>query len=170
MANGDDKKIIRIAAEPAGKITPKNAGPNAIVGVAASKNAPNAERALDKRTVIILYVEDDAANRALLPMQIDGKSREVLTAKDAQEALTILRDIHVDLVITNTALPKMDGFEFMARMKEDAKTASIPVIVLSSTIFSNEREKSIEMGAKAFFAMPAYPTDLKEAIGKICPE
>jgi CheY-like chemotaxis protein len=73
----------------------------------------------------------------------------VLSAADGEQALRIARENVPDLVLLDMLLPRMSGEEVLRRLKADARTASIPVIVLSSLSQANEK-KLKEVGAAAY--------------------
>ena len=74
---------------------------------------------------------------------------EVICAEDGERALKLAREHKPDLILLDMILPKLSGPEVLARLKKDAATAEIPVIVLSSLTEKN-RQKLIEAGAEDY--------------------
>ncbi len=74
---------------------------------------------------------------------------EVICAEDGESALELARNLTPDLILLDMILPKISGPEVLNRLKKDAATASIPVIVLSSLTEKN-RQKLIEAGAEDY--------------------
>ena len=74
---------------------------------------------------------------------------EVICAQDGQSALKSAREYKPDLILLDMILPKLSGPEVLGRLKKDAATSSIPVIVLSSLREKN-RQKLIEAGAEDY--------------------
>jgi len=75
---------------------------------------------------------------------------EVLTAADGEEALRLARSERLDLVLLDVIMPKLEGFEVLRRLKEDAATARIPVIVLSNLGQERDVAQAEALGAVAY--------------------
>ena len=87
--------------------------------------------------VDVLYVEDDAAFRMASCEQLRGEGLRVAEAEDGAVALAFLSEGHRPaLVILDLLMPGMDGFEFMARMRNNPDLTGIPVIVVSGVVQS----------------------------------
>ena len=80
----------------------------------------------------VLLAEDDRFLRRAAEARLRQHGLEVLTAADGEEALRLARSERLDLVLLDVIMPKLEGFEVLRRLKEDAATARIPVIVLSN--------------------------------------
>jgi len=74
---------------------------------------------------------------------------EVICAEDGLSALKLAHDQQPDIILLDMILPKLSGPDVLKRLKEDAKTADIPVIVLSSLTEKN-RDKLVEAGAEEY--------------------
>jgi CheY-like chemotaxis protein len=99
--------------------------------------------------VRILLVEDSKAIRRANESALLQAGYEVITAEDGETALQVARDEHPDLILLDMILPKMGGPEVLRHLKEEAGTASIPVVVVSSLSEKN-RQKLIEAGAEDY--------------------
>ena len=102
-----------------------------------------------ERNVKILLVED---SRPILRENEGVLLRagyEVICAEDGESALKMAADLKPDLVLLDMILPKVSGPEVLRRLKSDAKTAQIPVVVVSSLTERN-REKLLELGAEDY--------------------
>jgi DNA-binding response OmpR family regulator len=102
-----------------------------------------------ERNVKILLVED---SRPILRENEGVLLRagyEVMCAEDGESALKMAADLKPDLVLLDMILPKVSGPEVLRRLKSDAKTAQIPVVVVSSLTERN-REKLLELGAEDY--------------------
>ena len=97
----------------------------------------------------ILLVEDSKAIRRANESALLQAGYEVITAEDGETALQVARDEHPDLILLDMILPKMGGPEVLRHLKEEAGTASIPVVVVSSLSEKN-RQKLIEAGAEDY--------------------
>lgn len=99
--------------------------------------------------VKILLVEDSLAIRHENERVLVKAGYEVVCAADGKAALKLANDEHPDLILLDMILPKMSGPEVLKRLKKDAATVSIPVVVLSSLSEKN-RQKLIEAGAEDY--------------------
>ena len=80
----------------------------------------------------ILFVNDSETNRFLLKEMLSKAGIRVFLAKNGYEALMICKLEKPDLIITDLAMPVMDGYETSIKLKEDVKTADIPIIAFSA--------------------------------------
>ena len=80
----------------------------------------------------ILFVNDSETNRSLLKEMLSKAGIRVFLAKNGYEALMICKLEKPDLIITDLAMPVMDGYETSIKLKEDVKTADIPIIAFSA--------------------------------------
>ena len=94
----------------------------------------------------ILLVEDNEMNRDMLSRRLARNGFEVLLAEDGAEGLKRFQSDMPDLVLLDLSLPVLDGFQVLRQAREDPKTKSIPVIVLTAHAMADDREKSMELG------------------------
>ena len=78
----------------------------------------------------ILVVEDDKNTRKLLSAILSNNGYNVLTAKDGEDALSVLEHSHVDLMVIDVMMPKMDGYELTATLRDAG--SQIPMLMLSA--------------------------------------
>jgi CheY-like chemotaxis protein len=99
--------------------------------------------------VKILLVDDSKPILHANERVLHKAGYEVVCAEDGECALKLAREHKPDLILLDMILPKLSGPEVLKRLKEDAATADIPVIVLSSLTEKN-RQKLIEAGAEEY--------------------
>ena len=80
----------------------------------------------------ILVVDDVATNVKLLELRLSAEYFEVVTASSGPEALEICAHGQCDIVLLDVMMPGMDGFEVCRRLKQDPRTAHIPVIIVTA--------------------------------------
>ena len=114
--------------------------------------------------VTLLIVEDNRTVAAATQAYIKGAGRTLLVAESAAEAESIMAARDVDIVILDLILPDRDGRDVLVRMRERAATATIPVIVLSSTSSAVARAECLAVGADEFVEKPADPKVLRSAV------
>jgi two-component system chemotaxis sensor kinase CheA len=98
----------------------------------------------------ILVVDDSLTTRTLERSILEAHGYRVRVAVDGLEALASLRAERADLVITDIQMPRMDGFELIAALKNDRNLNQIPVIVVTSLERSEDQERGLALGADAY--------------------
>jgi two-component system cell cycle response regulator len=112
----------------------------------------------------ILVVEHDAQMARLLETILIGPDREIVTAGGAAEALAILEERQMSLIILDLSLPDTDGRNFLVVLRERSATAGVPVIVLSGMGGPQPKTECFALGADAYFEKPLAPEVLKAAV------
>jgi CheY-like chemotaxis protein len=99
--------------------------------------------------VKILLVDDSRPIRTVNQHALVEAGYEVICAEDGESALQLAQTMQPDLILLDLILPRMSGPEVLEHLKQDVKTAKIPVVVLSSLTEKN-RERLIEAGAEEY--------------------
>jgi CheY-like chemotaxis protein len=84
------------------------------------------------RRVRILAVDDEPGGLALIRAALEPDGFEVVDASGGRQALQVMQDDAIDLVVCDLAMPEMDGFEVIAALKADPRTASVPILVCTA--------------------------------------
>ena len=118
----------------------------------------------------VLIVDDSSTVRAVIKKTLTRAGVDVAERHEAahgKEALEILEDKSVDLIITDINMPVMGGMEFIKNLAESETLKNIPVIVIS-TEGSNERIEELRMkGISAYIRKPFTPEMLREVMDNI---
>lgn len=93
-----------------------------------------------------------------------SESFDVIEAGDGLTAWDALVQGRADIVVTDLALPRMDGFQLLQRLQEDEKLKGIPVIALSGYSSSSHQTRARELGAVAVLEKPCLPEHLARAV------
>jgi CheY-like chemotaxis protein len=113
----------------------------------------------------ILVVEDIAAVRELIQVQLAMRGYQVITARDGQEALDLVAQNRPAVVVTDILMPRVDGFALAHRLRANPLTLSIPIIFLSATYVSAEDERfALNLGALRFLPKPIDADELFIAV------
>jgi DNA-binding response OmpR family regulator len=108
----------------------------------------------------ILIVEDDKHISKLVKYNAEKAGYACAVADDGKEALEILGEESVDLIILDVMLPKIDGFEVCRLLKQDHKLKNIPVIMLTARGEEVDRIVGLELGADDYVVKPFSPREL----------
>jgi len=114
----------------------------------------------------LLVIDDRWENRSVFVNLLTAIGFEVDEAENGQEALTQIRQQSYDLIITDIIMPVMDGFELLAKIRNDMAIKDLFVIVSSASVSDTERQKTEEMGGNAFLAKPIDVDYLLQLISK----
>jgi DNA-binding response OmpR family regulator len=98
----------------------------------------------------ILLVEDDEFLAELYATKLNLEGFEVSLASDGEKGVKMIKERTPDLVLLDIVLPKMDGFEVLARIKENDKTKNVPVILLTNLSQKDEVKKGLDLGASDY--------------------
>ncbi|HKZ07478.1 MAG TPA: response regulator [Methylomirabilota bacterium] len=112
----------------------------------------------------VLIVEDEPDIRELLGFHLEREGYHVMRASTGTEALRQVRHARPDLVILDLMLPEMDGLEVCRRLRAEAGTAGVPVIMLTAKGDEVDRVVGLEMGADDYVVKPFSP---KEVLARV---
>lgn len=144
------------------------AAPIDIVGTLLRTIRPlgEADTAADPSAVAshILVVDDNAANRDLLARRLVREGHRVTLAESGASALALTAAEGFDLVLLDLMMPGMSGFEVLCRLKADAGTRHIPVIMISALDELDSTVRCIEAGAEDYLPKPFNPVLLRARI------
>lgn len=116
----------------------------------------------------VLVVEDSITSRALLKNILESSGYAVSTAVDGVDALTMLHTGRFDLVVSDVEMPRMDGFELTARIRQDKKLADLPLVLVTALDSREHKERGIEVGANAYIVKSSFDqSNLLEVIRRL---
>lgn len=95
----------------------------------------------------IMVVDDEIINLRLVSRLLEIEGYEVISAQNGEAALRLIGQSPPDLAFLDVMMPDMDGYELCRRLRQNPKTAGIPIVMLTATVDENDRLKGIEAGA-----------------------
>jgi len=112
------------------------------------------------RPARILIVDDERHNRQLLEVMLTPEGCQLLTAASGEEALAIVAQEAPDLVLLDVMMPGLDGYEVTKRIKGNAATTNIPVIMVTALDDRDARMLGLNAGAEDFLTKPVNRAEL----------
>ena len=98
--------------------------------------------------------EDNEASRDALARRLERRGYRIVMAVDGQQAVSVAHSAKPDLILMDLGLPGIDGWEATARLKADAATSQIPIIVLSAHAMTSDRALALAAGGDDFDTKP----------------
>ncbi|MCX6592959.1 MAG: response regulator [Acidobacteria bacterium] len=118
----------------------------------------------------LLVVDDSPAMRKMITRVIEMSGFELASldqASDGAEALGILRQKQVDLVLTDINMPRMTGEELLREMSGDGVLKKIPVVVISTDATDARMHQMMELGARGYVVKPFQPASLRNELERV---
>ncbi|KAF0171268.1 MAG: two-component system OmpR family phosphate regulon response regulator PhoB [Rhodobacteraceae bacterium] len=109
---------------------------------------------------LVLLVEDEPAQRAVLSYNLEAEGFEVQTADNGEDALALISETPPDLILLDWMMPHVSGIEVCRRLKARPETRSIPVIMLSARSEEVDKVRGLETGADDYVIKPYSVVEL----------
>ena len=100
----------------------------------------------------ILVVDDDKNTRLLLKAVLESEGYTVYTAQNGEDALTVMDQQHIDLVVPDVMMPKMDGYEFTKTLREAQN--NLPILMVSAKQLPTDKKKGFLVGTDDYMTKP----------------
>lgn len=100
----------------------------------------------------ILVVDDDRNTRLLFKAVLESENYTVSTASDGEEALSVMDSEHIDLVVLDVMMPKMDGYEFTRELR--CVNNDLPILMVSAKQLSSDRKEGFKVGIDDYMTKP----------------
>src|SRR5467141_240815 len=108
----------------------------------------------------VLVVEDERDVADLIRYNLTKEGYDVVVAPTGSDALKQVREVHPDLVLLDIMVPQLNGWEVCRRLKQDADTKNIPVIMVTGRVEEGDKVLGFEMGADDYVTKPFSPREL----------
>lgn len=112
----------------------------------------------------ILVVEDDPSNRDRIRAQLAGAGHEIVDAGDGEAALTAAMQERFDLVLSDTRMPRVDGFTLLTTLRGNPDTQSLPFIFMACPDERDAFRTAMKRGADDFLIKPIEASELLESV------
>jgi chemosensory pili system protein ChpA (sensor histidine kinase/response regulator) len=127
--------------------------------VAAGSIPSEAVDAIENDRVVVV-VDDSISVRKFVGRMLEKAGYRVKLASDGLEASEVVAQVGCHLVITDLEMPRMNGYELMAHLRQDPATRKIPVLVVTSRAGAKHRDRAMKEGASAFLTKPVQEDQL----------
>ena len=106
----------------------------------------------------ILVVDDDKNTRLLLKAVLQSENYNVFTAENGERALEVMDREHIDLVVLDIMMPKMDGYEFTKTLRESDN--NLPILMVSAKQLPADKQKGFLVGTDDYMTKPIDETEM----------
>jgi two-component system, cell cycle response regulator DivK len=114
----------------------------------------------------ILVVEDNEKNMKLFCDVLQAKGFRTVEATTGGDAVALAAEHAPDLVLMDIQLPDIDGVEALARLRADARTASVPVLALTAQAMEGDRERFLAAGFDGYISKPVNIAEFVAAVDR----
>lgn len=121
-------------------------------------NRPRASRSAIQGPATVLVVDDDPDARGIFSEFLRSKGCVVFTAPDGLVAIEKAKTLGPDIVVMDLAMPRVDGFEAIKRLRESSWTRRLPIIAISAVPLT--QDLALAAGCDAYLAKPVDPSAL----------
>ncbi|MDQ7027799.1 MAG: response regulator [Anaerolineae bacterium] len=116
---------------------------------------------------VILVADDDAMNREIMEAFLSAEDYEVILANDGTSALRQAKTVQPDLIILDVKMPDMTGYDVCKKLRRDAATRDVAVMIVTGFDAKEDREEALQAGANVFFPRPFGGDDLITQVSRL---
>jgi chemosensory pili system protein ChpA (sensor histidine kinase/response regulator) len=138
------------------------------VAQAAGETPSVKESAANALTPLVLVVDDSITVRRVTQRLLKREGFRVALANDGLHALEVLAQEKPDVVLSDIEMPRMDGFDLLRNIRNDANLRDLPVIMITSRIAEKHREHAMELGVDHYLGKPYSEDELLALIRSYC--
>ena len=131
----------------------------------AAAPAPPREKG-DRRT-FAMVVDDSITVRRVTQRLLERNGMRVMTARDGMDAVALLQDNIPDVILLDIEMPRMDGYEVAAHVRNDPRLKDVPIIMVTSRVGEKHRARAIELGVDDYLGKPYQEAQLLDAIAPL---
>jgi two-component system, cell cycle response regulator DivK len=118
----------------------------------------------ESTAALVLLVDDSADARAMYGEYLEYSGFRVVTATNGEEALAAAQAEWPAVIVMDLAMPRMDGWEAIRRLRADPMTSDIPIVALSAYAFGDAPQRAREAGADLCLSKPLLPPQIARVV------
>ena len=118
----------------------------------------------------VLVIDDDPVIVELLRVNFEIEGFDVISAGDGRSGLERVVAEQPDVVLSDIMMPRLDGLQLLAQLKNDPRTRDVPVILLSAKAQNAEVEQGLDLGADDYVTKPFDPLELIDRVNAVLAE
>ena len=115
----------------------------------------------------VLVVDDDDVIRQLITVNLELEGFEVHTATDGEDCLAKVKDVAPDVVTLDVMMPRLDGWDTAARLREDPETAHLKLVLLSARAQEADKARGEGIGVDGYLTKPFDPDELVDTVRRL---
>ncbi|HLY52440.1 MAG TPA: response regulator, partial [Steroidobacteraceae bacterium] len=129
--------------------------------------APALPRERGDRRTFAMVVDDSITVRRVTQRLLERNGMRVITARDGLDAVALLQDNLPDVILLDIEMPRMDGYEVAAHVRNDPRLKDVPIIMVTSRVGEKHRARAIELGVDDYLGKPYQEAQLLDAIAPL---
>jgi chemosensory pili system protein ChpA (sensor histidine kinase/response regulator) len=114
--------------------------------------------------LVALVVDDSITMRRVSQRLLERNGMRVLTARDGMQAIEVLRDHIPDIILLDVEMPRMDGYQFAAFVRNNTETEDVPIVMITSRVSEEHKARAIELGVNDYLGKPYQESVLLNAV------
>jgi DNA-binding response OmpR family regulator len=115
----------------------------------------------------IVIAEDSSTVRRVVAARLAADGYQVLEAEDGEQAVALTRGEQPDLLVLDKVMPKLDGFEVIRLLREDPRTQSVPIVMLTERTSEEDVLGGLQLGVEEYMPKPFSPHELSARVRRI---
>jgi chemosensory pili system protein ChpA (sensor histidine kinase/response regulator) len=119
------------------------------------------------RRIFAMVVDDSITVRRVTQRLLERNGMRVITARDGMDAVALLQDNVPDVILLDIEMPRMDGYEVAAHVRNDPRLRDVPIIMVTSRVGEKHRARAIELGVDDYLGKPYQEAQLLDAIAPL---
>jgi chemosensory pili system protein ChpA (sensor histidine kinase/response regulator) len=120
--------------------------------------------------ITVLVVDDSITVRRVTQRLLTREGMHVVLAHNGLDALDKMKTLRPDLILSDIEMPRLDGFDLVRRIRADARTADIPIVIISSRVAQKHRDIAAQLGANHYLGKPFKEAELLAVLRLYCGE
>ena len=116
---------------------------------------------------LVVLVDDSISVRKFVGRMLEKAGYRVKLAADGMEALEVIAQSKCDLVVTDLEMPRTNGYELLAHLRQNPQTHGIPIMVVTSRAGAKHRDRAMKEGASAFLTKPVQEEHFLASVGRL---